>query len=108
MTDIISTSLIGLFCTIVSSGATFFFTRRKYNSEVKSQEITNVMNAFEGYKKITEEALSKQADALKKQAEEIERLKAEINRLKDENYQSLMQTLSGALVQERVSKKSKK
>jgi uncharacterized protein YukE len=89
MTEIVTTSIVGLFCTLVSSGATFFLTRRKYNSEVKSQEIVNVMNAFEGYKKITEEALKKQAD-------EIAKLKAEIDRLKEENHQNVMRTLAEA------------
>lgn len=102
MEDIFITPLVGLFCTTVSGTITFFLTKRKYNSEVKSQEIVNVMNAFEGYKKITEEAL-------KKQAEEIEKLKAEISRLKEENHQSIVQTLAEALTQERLAvRKSKK
>lgn len=75
-------ALIGLFCTTVSSVVTFILTRRKYNTEVDSQVVENVKNAFEAYKKVMEETVSIQNkkindlqsenDYLKKQFEMIQ------------------------------------
>ena len=47
MVSTIITALVGVLCTILSSAATFFLTRRKYNSEVDSQVVKNVKDAFE-------------------------------------------------------------
>lgn len=58
-------ALVGLFCTTVSSIVTFFLTRRKYNSEVDSQVVQNVKNAFEAYKKVMEETISSQEQKIK-------------------------------------------
>ncbi len=58
-TEIIS-GLVGLFCTVVSSIVTFVLTRKKYNTEVDSQQIKNMNDSFEVYKKMMEETLDSQ------------------------------------------------
>lgn len=91
-TGIVST-LIGLFCTIVSSVVTFILTKRKYNVEVDSQQIKNVNESFEIYKKMMEESLdsqkkmmeatiSSQNNIINAQNEKIETLQKENESLK--------------------------
>lgn len=53
-------ALVGVLCTAISSAVTFFLTRRKYNTEVDSQQIHNMGESFDVYKKMMEEALSSQ------------------------------------------------
>ena len=60
MTTEIITALVGLFCTVTASGVTFVLTRRKYNTEVDSQQISNLNEAFGVYKKMTEDTLNSQ------------------------------------------------
>lgn len=56
----IVTALIGLFCTTASSLITFFLTKKKYNTEVDSQQIKNMDDSFNVYKKMMEETLLSQ------------------------------------------------
>lgn len=53
-------ALVGVLCTAISSVVTFFLTRRKYNTEVDSQQIHNMGESFDVYKKMMEEALASQ------------------------------------------------
>lgn len=53
-------ALVGVLCTAISSAVTFFLTRRKYNTEVDSQQIHNMGESFDVYKKMMEEALASQ------------------------------------------------
>lgn len=53
-------ALVGLFCTTVSSIVTFILTRRKYNTEVDSQQIENMSKSFDLYKRTMEETLESQ------------------------------------------------
>ena len=53
-------ALVGVLCTAISSAVTFFFTRKKYNTEVDSQQIHNMGESFDVYKKMMEEALASQ------------------------------------------------
>lgn len=52
MISTIITALIGLLCTITSSIITFLFTRKKYNEEVDSQRIDNLIKTFDLSQKI--------------------------------------------------------
>ena len=54
------TTIIGLFCTIISSVVTFVLTKRKYNTEVDSQQIKNMNDSFDVYRKMMEETLDSQ------------------------------------------------
>lgn len=60
MASEIITALVGLFCTTVSSVVTFFLTKRKYNTEVDSQQIENMSKSFDTYKRMMEETLEAQ------------------------------------------------
>lgn len=60
MASEIITALVGLFCTTISSVVTFFLTKRKYNTEVDSQQIENMSKSFDTYKKMMEETLEAQ------------------------------------------------
>ena len=68
-------ALVGVVCSAISSVVTFLLTRRKYNSEVDSQVVENVKNAFEAYKKVMEETITSQE-------KRIERLQSENDYLK--------------------------
>lgn len=58
MTTEIILALIGLISA--SNCVTFFLTKKKYNIEVDSQQIKNVEDSFEIYKKIMQEAMELQ------------------------------------------------
>lgn len=81
-------SLIGLFCTIVSSVVTFILTKRKYNTEVDSQQIRNMSDAFDLYKKTMEESLSSQKArmeaVIQSQNDKIDALQKENNDLRQQ------------------------
>ena len=49
---ILITGGIGLLTTIVSSWASYFFARKKYNTEVDSNEIENLKKSLEFYEEI--------------------------------------------------------
>lgn len=81
MTEVVI-ALTGLFCTTVSSIITFLLTKRKYNTEVDSQQIDNMNKSFEVYKKMMEEAMESQEKAMKAT---IDALNMKINELEKEN-----------------------
>ena len=80
-------TLTGLFCTLVSSIVTFTLTKRKYNTEVDSQQIQNMSNSFEIYKKIMEETVETQN-------RKIEMLQKENDNLRQQIYQLQMQIVN--------------
>jgi len=62
MTTTIVSAIVGLICTIVSSSVTFLWQKKKYNTEVDSQQIKNIEDSFNVYKKMTESNLNTQKD----------------------------------------------
>jgi peptidoglycan hydrolase CwlO-like protein len=81
MSSEIITALVGLFCTTVSSIVTFILTRRKYNTEVDSQQIKNMDESFEIYKKVMNEAMATQNTKIELLQRENENLRNQVNRL---------------------------
>lgn len=79
-------ALVGLFCTTVSGVVTFMLTKRKYNTEVESQQITNSREAFQLYKDTMEENLKLQKSAMEQvivtQNEKIAALQKENDELR--------------------------
>ena len=68
-----------------SNAVTWFFTRRKYQEEVASQEILNLNSTFEFYKRIIsdlEVRVTELNTKLNKMEEEIVSLRAENDELK--------------------------
>ena len=67
-------ALVGVICSAISSLVTFFLTRRKYNTEVDSQQIENMEKSFDIYKKMMEESMKVQnqrIDALQKENDNL-------------------------------------
>lgn len=89
-TAIIST-LVGLFCTTISSVVTFLLTRRKYNEEVNSQQIENMNNAFDMYKKTVEETLEMQNSKMQMQDDMLKQLQQENSELRRQVHDLQMQ-----------------
>ena len=74
-------ALVGLFCTSVSSFITFVLTKRKYMTEVDSQQIKNMDDSFEVYKKIMNEALDTQNEKIALLQRENDNLREQVNQL---------------------------
>lgn len=81
--EIIS-SIIG--SSVLSSIVTFILTKRKYNTEVDSQQIQNMKDSFEVYKRMMEEALESQRrrleDIIAAQNKKVEDLQEENTELR--------------------------
>lgn len=84
MSTTIISALVGLFCTSVSSIVTFLLTRRKFNSEVDSQQLHNVNESFELYKKMTNEAINLQNGKIDLLQKENDNLRKQIQQLQSQ------------------------
>jgi len=82
MTSQIVIALVGVFCTAVSGYVSFLLGKKKYNVEVESQQIENLNNAIETYKKIMEESLASQKKIME---EKVQLLNAKIESVQKEN-----------------------
>lgn len=67
--SILITGGIGLLTTIISSWTTWFFARRKYNSEVDSNLINNMKESLDFYKKLSTDNRERLEEVLKRNAE---------------------------------------
>lgn len=85
-TGILAT-LVGLFCSALSSGFTFFLTKRKYNTEVDSQLIKNMRDSFDVHKQMMDEIF-------KTQNKKLEMLEKENNDLRQQVSQLQMQMIN--------------
>jgi cell division protein FtsB len=91
-------AIVGVICTAISSGVTFFFTRKKYITEVDSQQIQNMDASFDVYRKMMEEALSSQKktmeNTIEAQDKRLDMLQKENDSLKTQVGQLQMQMLN--------------
>lgn len=91
-------AIVGVICTAISSGVTFFFTRKKYITEVDSQQIQNMDASFDVYRKMMEEALSSQKktmeNTIEAQDKRLDMLQKENDSLKAQVGQLQMQMLN--------------
>lgn len=76
--DVIITALVGLFTTIVSGWVSWFFTRKKYNSEVDENLIHNMRESLEFYKQLSDDNRERLEEMLKKN----DTLEQEVNELR--------------------------
>ena len=90
MTSEIIITLVGLFCTTVSSLVTYLFTRKKYNSEVEAQHIENIKEAMNTYKAMVNDTLTEQNKKIQYLQEENDKLKQQINVLQSQLVNLLM------------------
>ena len=67
--SILITGGVGLLTTIISSWTTWFFARRKYNSEVDSNLINNMKESLDFYEKLSTDIRERLEEVLKRNAE---------------------------------------
>ena len=83
-------ALVGVICSAISSVVTFLLTRRKYNSEVDSQVVENVKNAFEAYKQVMEETIASQEKKIEKLQSENDYLKKQFEMMQNQLVKLLL------------------
>jgi hypothetical protein len=66
---ILITGGVGLITTIVSSWASWFFARKKYNSEVDSNLINNMKESLDFYEKLSADNRERLEEVLKRNTE---------------------------------------
>lgn len=76
--DVLMTSIGGIVATGLASFFTWFFSKRKYNSEVDNNNIKNMQESLDFYIKLSD-------DYKERLSEEIESHKKEVKELKAEN-----------------------
>lgn len=94
MTTGIITTIVGLFCTITSGVVTFILTKKKYNTEVESQQIQNLNTSFDGYKKMVEDTLELQNKKIETLERENENLRHKIEHLQEQLSSLLLEKLT--------------
>lgn len=67
--EILITGCIGFVSTIISGWASWFFARRKYNSEVDSNLINNMRESLDFYEKLSTDNRERLEEVLKRNAE---------------------------------------
>lgn len=64
--EVVLTGVIGLFTTILSGWVSWFFARKKYNSEVDHNLIENMENSLEFYRKLSDDNKVRLEEVLEK------------------------------------------
>lgn len=85
---ILITGGVGIITTVISGWASWFFARRKYNSEVDNNLIENMQHSLEFYKKLSDDNKNRLDEVLKRNAE----LEQEIRDLRKQMF-SLMNSI---------------
>ena len=81
MTTVLITAGAGMITTIISSGVTYFFTRKKYNSEVDNTLIGNMKESLEFYTKLSDDNSKRLQEIL----EDYEKLRIQFEEVLSEN-----------------------
>ena len=85
---ILITGGVGIITTVISGWTSWFFARRKYNSEVDINLIENMQQSLEFYKKLSDDNKNRLDEVLKRNAE----LEQEIRDLRKQMF-SLMNSI---------------
>lgn len=85
---ILITGGVGIITTVISGWTSWFFARRKYNSEVDNNLIENMQQSLEFYKKLSDDNENRLDEVLKRNAE----LEQEIRDLRRQMF-SLMNSI---------------
>lgn len=85
---ILITGGAGIITTVISGWTSWFFARRKYNSEVDNNLIENMQQSLEFYKKLSDDNKNRLDEVLKRNAE----LEQEIRDLRKQMF-SLMSSI---------------
>lgn len=105
-TDVIITALVGLITTISSGWVSWFFTRKKYNSEVDENIIHNMRESLEFYKQLSDDNKERLEEMLKKN----DALEQEVGELRKQMFDlmgSICMDLSCQLRKRNIYKKQK-
>ena len=84
--SVLITGIIGLCTTIASGWVSWFFTRKKYYSEVDNNVIENMEKSLEFYKKLSDDNTARLEDMITRNAA----LEAEVQDLKDKVFNLTM------------------
>lgn len=85
---ILITGGVGIITTVISGWTSWFFARRKYNSEVDNNLIENMQQSLEFYKKLSDDNKNRLDEVLKRNAE----LEQEVKDLRKQVF-SLMNSI---------------
>jgi hypothetical protein len=85
---ILITGGVGIITTVISGWTSWFFARRKYNSEVDNNLIENMQQSLEFYKKLSDDNKNRLDEVLKRNEE----LEQEIRDLRKQMF-SLMNSI---------------
>lgn len=85
---ILITGGVGIITTVISGWTSWFFARRKYNSEVDNNLIENMQQSLEFYKKLSDDNKNRLDEVLKRNAE----LEQEVRDLRKQMF-SLMSSI---------------
>ena len=80
--DVIITGIIGLITTVLSGWTSWFYTRKKYNSEVDNNLILNMKNSLEFYEKLSNDNKARLEEVLQRNNE----LEKELKELKKQMF----------------------
>ena len=80
-------ALIGIFSTVLSSWTTWFFTRKKYNSEVDQNLIQNMKESLDFYRQLSDDNKSRLEEVLKRNDE----LENDVKNLRNQMFNLMSQ-----------------
>lgn len=107
--EVLLTGVIGLVTTITSGWVSWFFARKKYNSEVDNQVIVNMKESLDFYKSLSDDNKERLDQVLEQNKEILEQnaqLMAQNKKLQEEveSLREQIKTLTSRMT--RTSKKS--
>ncbi len=70
--DVLITGLVGVITTVASGFVSWFFARKKYNSEVDNQLIINMQESLEFYKRLSDDNTERLTKVLEQNKEILE------------------------------------
>lgn len=85
--EILITGGIGLATTIISGWTSWFFTRKKYNSEVDNNLINNMKESLDFYRQLSDDNRQRLEEVLKRNDE----LEEEVKKLRDQMFTLMSQ-----------------
>ena len=86
MSPEITIALIGVFSTVIGSWTSWFFARKKYNTEVDSNLIENMQKSLEFYMKLSDDNKERLEEALKRNDQlqnEVTELRTQVFKMMD-------------------------
>ena len=86
MSPEITIALIGVFSTVIGSWTSWFFARKKYNTEVDRNLIENMQKSLEFYMKLSDDNKERLEEALKRNDQlqkEVTELRTQVFKMMD-------------------------